>query len=260
MHKRKQLIESFIDPRGASILEIGALDSPTYGSDEGRVKFADFASRESLSSRSKANPRYEFDRLVPVDYVIPDTSCFKTIPERFDLIIANHVVEHVPDVIGWLHELGLLLRPGGLLFLSVPDRRYTFDIARRESNFIDLVRRHRARQSKPEFADILDHFWHHKDVSTADLWAGGQNYDPGRMRFSPDECLLHTTRASLLDYADVHVHVFTFESFATICDRLRALHFLGFGVASLFPVERNTNEFHVLLSRFDASNAGSVSI
>jgi 2-polyprenyl-3-methyl-5-hydroxy-6-metoxy-1,4-benzoquinol methylase len=39
----------------------------------------------------------------------------------FDCIIANHVIEHVYDPLGFVRDLLALLRPGGCLLLSTPD-------------------------------------------------------------------------------------------------------------------------------------------
>ena len=44
-----------------------------------------------------------------------------------DFIIANHLLEHVADPIGALEEWYRLLRPDGILFLALPDKRVTFD-------------------------------------------------------------------------------------------------------------------------------------
>jgi SAM-dependent methyltransferase len=41
--------------------------------------------------------------------------------EPFDLITFSHVYEHVPDPVGFLSALLRLLRPGGLVFLEVPN-------------------------------------------------------------------------------------------------------------------------------------------
>lgn len=49
-------------------------------------------------------------------------SSLKEIPEetRFDAIVSNHVLEHIPRVYDVLRELGLLLKPDGRLLAIVP--------------------------------------------------------------------------------------------------------------------------------------------
>lgn len=42
----------------------------------------------------------------------------------FDLIISLHVVEHVQDADVYMRELFRVLRPGGVLFLELPNRHY----------------------------------------------------------------------------------------------------------------------------------------
>lgn len=40
---------------------------------------------------------------------------------RFDLVILNHVLEHVADAVGYLRDVGSLLVPEGRLYVAVPD-------------------------------------------------------------------------------------------------------------------------------------------
>ena len=42
-------------------------------------------------------------------------------PESFDVVAAFHVLEHVPDPIGLLKQMHELLRPGGLIYIRVPN-------------------------------------------------------------------------------------------------------------------------------------------
>ena len=42
-------------------------------------------------------------------------------PEQFDLVAANHVLEHLLDPAAFLSTARNLLKPGGLLFIDVPD-------------------------------------------------------------------------------------------------------------------------------------------
>jgi SAM-dependent methyltransferase len=248
---RRIAIGTRVQISGADILEIGALDSPTFPRPEHRVWFADFTDTEDLARKGDKNPRYERSRLVHVDYPIRGCRYRDVVDRRFDLIVANHVIEHVPDVITWLDDLGGLLRSGGQVFLSVPDRRYTFDILRRESNLVDLLRAHEARKSKPDFGDLFDHLWHYRPVKASEIWAGTHGAKLAHPRMSPTETLREARRQAAGDYHDVHCHVFTQNSFAALLEQLRELGLLGFSQLSVGSVARNTNEFHVFLSGYE---------
>ena len=47
-----------------------------------------------------------------------------------DFIIANHFLEHTENPIGTIETHLGKLKPGGVLFYAVPDKRYTFDFRR----------------------------------------------------------------------------------------------------------------------------------
>jgi SAM-dependent methyltransferase len=250
---RVATIAHSVDVSKAHILEIGALDTPTFTRPTHNVAYVDYATREELSKTD--NPRYAYERIVEVDYPICGQRYPSVINERFDLVVANHVIEHIPDVITWLHDLGSLLKAGGSVFLSVPDKRYTFDIVRRESNFIDLIRAYLERKTKPDFLNILDHYWHHKEVRAADAWRGDHHGAIERMRFTPDKAFEHAEAMAKKPYADVHVHVFQQNSFGELLQMLRRFGYIGFADASISPVARGSNEFHVVLTDFDPQRA-----
>lgn len=253
MQRRVDLIKKHLDPTSVTILEIGALDSPTFTRDRYQVKYVDHASREELARGGGSNPRYAYDRLVDVDYVVLGQRYCDVVDSKFDIVVANHVIEHIPDAIGWLQDLGKLLRPEGIIFLSVPDRRFTFDIARRESNYIDLLRPHLAGQIKPDFLNLLDHFWNHKSVKPADVLAGRHHDLMKKMRFTPEGAFDNSLRLSQQPYADVHCHVFTEASFKETFDVIRGFGYLAYTSMSVYPLREGSNEFNVVLGGFDES-------
>jgi SAM-dependent methyltransferase len=44
-----------------------------------------------------------------------------------DFVIANHFIEHCQNPTGALRNMLRVVRPGGVVYLAVPDKRYTFD-------------------------------------------------------------------------------------------------------------------------------------
>lgn len=62
-----------------------------------------------------------------------------------DFVIANHLLEHLPDPIGALREWYRLLKGGGILFLALPDKRLTFDRDRPRTTLQHLIGDHADR-------------------------------------------------------------------------------------------------------------------
>ena len=49
---------------------------------------------------------------------------------RYDFFIANHVIEHLVNPLRFLEKLNTVMAEGSILYLAVPDKRYTFDVNR----------------------------------------------------------------------------------------------------------------------------------
>ncbi len=236
---------------GLSAAEIGALDSPLLIIGQvANLKYIDFADTDTLATQGRKNPRYELSRLVHVDYAVPDLDYSKLIHERFDLIVANHVVEHIPNLIAWFQELGKLQPRGGKIFLAVPDKRYTFDIIRNNTTFIDLLRNRDRQLRKPDFYQILSHFYFHKDVTAQDTWSQADISEKiGKLRFSAHEAIALATRLSAQDYADVHCNVFTRDSFWENLNILTEINEIPYRITEMSEVAPFANEFCVILTR-----------
>jgi hypothetical protein len=121
---RREFAERFLAGEG---LEIGALHLPLQTPARAHVRYVDRMSVEDL--RAEYAELAEWD-LTPVD-VIDDGELLSTIPEASqDFIVANHFLEHCEDPIRTIETHLGKLRPGGVLFYAVPDKRYTFDSRR----------------------------------------------------------------------------------------------------------------------------------
>ena len=89
-----------------------------------------YVDRMSVDDLRREYPELADWDLTEVD-VVDDGELLATIPEEIqDFIVANHFLEHIrgPDRHDRTH-LGKL-KPGGVLFYAVPDKRYTFDFRR----------------------------------------------------------------------------------------------------------------------------------
>jgi SAM-dependent methyltransferase len=238
-----------IDFRTAVGLEIGALHSPPVRRDEGRILYVDYAPTEVLRHTLRRHDVSPAD-LLEVDIVWGDTRLRAALGEPADYVVARHVVEHVPDLIGWLAEIHEALKPGGTLGLAVPDRRFTFDACRAETGIAEVVAAHLEQRRRPSVQQIFDvaafaagaikdQDWRHRGdgaVPTAVLHA------------LPDLYRWIAAPAGPADgYTDAHCWVFTPASFLSLAEALAAIDCFPFLIEAFYPTEPAEIEFQARL-------------
>jgi SAM-dependent methyltransferase len=119
--RRRVLSYRYLSGRG---LEIGALTAPMRVSRRAQVRYVDRLDSAGLLEQYPDTPP---DQLVPID-IVDNGETLATQPENSaDFIIANHFIEHTENPIATLQNLCRVLKPGGSLFMAVPDRHHTFD-------------------------------------------------------------------------------------------------------------------------------------
>ncbi len=127
--------------RGEGI-EIGALDFPLRLPRGASVCYVDYLDAVGLceaydSTLSEGRP------LVVPD-VVDDGARLALFPdESLDFVVANHMLEHVEDPIAALQHQLRVLRSGGVLYLTLPDARQSFDAPRKRTTTEHLLRDHR---------------------------------------------------------------------------------------------------------------------
>lgn len=131
---RESIVSQYI--RGDGI-EIGALHNPVRVSRSVRVKYVD---RMSESGLREHYPELAARRLVPVD-IIDNGETLATIQDGSqDFVIANHFLEHCQNPIGALDNMFRVVKTGGIVFLALPDKRFTFDVDRPVTPFEHMLR------------------------------------------------------------------------------------------------------------------------
>jgi SAM-dependent methyltransferase len=136
---RDRLAREFIRGTG---LEIGALYNPLFVPAEARVTYVDRWAVADLRAQLRAHPHLCDRPLVPVDLLADGETLSQFALASQDFLIANHFLEHVQDPIGTLRRYLEILKPGGILFLAVPDKRWTFDVCRSVTPLEHLFRDH----------------------------------------------------------------------------------------------------------------------
>ncbi|HYZ24442.1 MAG TPA: methyltransferase domain-containing protein, partial [Rhodopila sp.] len=116
----------------SQILEIGAGYNPVAPKRGGwRTHVVDHASRDDLCVKYAAAPGVDIGLIEEVDTIWQGGPLQEAVPADLvgavDTIIASHVLEHFPDLIGFFQSAERLARNAGLLSVAFPDRRYCFD-------------------------------------------------------------------------------------------------------------------------------------
>jgi SAM-dependent methyltransferase len=121
---RGQLAASFLSGEG---LEIGPLHQPLALPPQAKARYVDRMLVEDL--RREYAELAEWD-LTQVDVVDDGEKLLTIAAESQDFIVANHFLEHCENPIRTIETHLGKLKPGGVLFYAVPDKRFTFDFRR----------------------------------------------------------------------------------------------------------------------------------
>jgi SAM-dependent methyltransferase len=123
------------DLEGAGI-EIGACVSPLPVGPRAIVQYVDLFHTEVMR-------RYFPEVIGNALLVTPDVICpahrLPFADSSLDFVLTSHLLEHIADPIAALVEWRRVLRPGGLLFLRVPDHRGEFDRMRTRTTLDHVV-------------------------------------------------------------------------------------------------------------------------
>jgi SAM-dependent methyltransferase len=153
----------------------------------------------------------------------------------YDFFIASHVIEHFPDLLGFLKEVETLLKVSGILSLVVPDKRYCFDFFKPLTLTGSILAAHRNRATRHSKCTAFEHVAYSCWRDSAGTWE----------RQSGELGLFHTLEETFsifctLDdsptapHVDFHRWFFVPSSFRLILEELRLIGEITFEVAQSF--------------------------
>lgn len=134
LRTRKKISKRFIAGNG---IEIGALHEPLFVSRRALVTYVDRLGEEGLR---KHYPELKYHSLAHTS-VVDDGESLKTFPDgSLDFVISNHVLEHCENPLRSLDNWLRVLKPSGVIYLAVPDKRFTFDCDRPVTPLSHVIR------------------------------------------------------------------------------------------------------------------------
>jgi len=249
---RKEIFAKSIDLKNNIGLELGPLHSPIFTKQEANISYLDYASTEDLREKYKDDKIVgNISNIVDVDFILKKGSILNSIKNRkFDYIVGSHVIEHVPDLLGWLNEIFEALKPEGVLMLAIPDKRYTFDINRNTTTTGQVLGNYYSKLKVPSVEQVVDYELESIEVDSGQIWYGNM-FEKIKSKNSSGEVKKIINQSLANIYQDCHCTVFTPESFAKILSDLAMLELLPFVVDSYVETRFGEIEFFVILKKIN---------
>jgi predicted SAM-dependent methyltransferase len=215
---RRELADRYLHGEG---IEIGALHRPLVVPSEASVRFVD---RHDAAGLRRHYPELDALPLVPVD-IVDDGETLETLPDgSVDFIIANHFIEHTQSPLATLRNHLRVLKPGGVLYLAVPDKRHTFDVSRPVTDLEHVVR----------------------DLEDGPAWSREQHFREWALHVDKAaDVEAHAAKLMADDYS-IHFHVWTPDAFVELLEHARSGLGLPLEIEQLQP---NQHEFIAILRR-----------
>jgi SAM-dependent methyltransferase len=205
-------------------LEIGALHGPLPLPPNVRASYVDRLTVEELRVHY---PELKNLPLVPLD-IIDDGEKLNSVPDGSqDFVIASHFIEHTQDPIGTIKRFLAVLKPGGILYLVVPDKRGTFDVRRQLTTLEHLYRDHEegpAWSYEAHYYDMVEGVWENRPK---------------------EEIEAEAKRLMAIEYS-IHFHVWTHTTFWEMLMAIRTRYAMPFDIYSLFYNEPGPESIVVL--------------
>jgi hypothetical protein len=231
-------------------LEVSPLYRPTALKSNHNVYYTDYTTAED--SRQK-HSNYEHDEIMEIDFVwTPGKKLIECVPvgQKFKWAVSSHVLEHVPDPIGWVLEVFEVLENGGIFSLALPDKRFCYDKFRRETDVADLIDQWVRQQRIPSPRQIYDFLSRSVDGSGEPgtrAFEVAEKFEDAARSYTDQEALNFVVNSWTTGaYFDVHCSAFTPESFCALFSKLNDIGITNVEISS--PTG-NENEFYITLKK-----------
>lgn len=234
-------------------VEIGPSHNPIAPKRDGyKTHIIDHLSREGLQQKYKDHG-VNLDSIEEVDFVWANESYTDLTGKQkyYDWIIASHVIEHVPDLIGFLKDCDSILKDDGVISLVIPDKRFCFDHYRPLTTVSRVIDNHMAGSTIHSAGIVAEYFLNVVSKAGQIAWTPD---------FSGEYQMVHSLEDALrgMDsvikhnaYLDIHTWCFVPSSFRLMIRDLVELGLISFKEICFYPT--SGHEFFVTLGKAGTS-------
>ena len=241
--------QTFLDQvvPGSTVLEIGPFVSPLMKGEN--VQYLDILTREQLFNRA-IETGLDTSNLPDRIHYVGEIDQIET---RFDAVISSHCIEHQPDLVRHLNQVGAILTERGRYFLMIPDKRYCFDHFIPESTIAGVLQAHAESRRVHSLGSVIEHFALTTHSNASRHWAGDHGEFPaGDQSNRIDAAIeLYNSRSS---YIDVHAWYFTPFTFFGIVSGLHQRGAIALRPQAIFPTLWGTSEFFAVLTKSESAD------
>ena len=245
---RKEIVLQHITKNGIGV-EIGPSLNPIAPKKDGYlVHIIDHVNYEQLLKKYKNH--VNLNNVEEVDFVWQGQTYSELTGKSkyYDWVIASHMIEHTPDLIGFLNDCDTILKNEGVISLVIPDKRYCFDHYRPITGISKIIDNHLSKEKNHTPGTVAEYFLN--VVSKAENIAWNINS-------TGEYNLIHTLDNAVREmnlvinenkYIDLHAWCFVPHSFRLIIHDLYSLGLIPFQEVEFSTIEGG-GEFYMTLSR-----------
>lgn len=240
-----------------NVLEFGPLNRPLLHKREfTNIYYADVKSTNEIKKLYTSNDYLkktgiivDVSTIVDIDYIIKGSYKETFGSKKFDVIYLSHVVEHIPNIIGFFQEVYDLLKKDGRLIIIYPDKKYCFDHFRNSASFRDAYSTYKfglkensrlafdfsynvVSENNPKF------FWESKNIVNVI----SKNSIEDAMKY-------YETINNNKEFEDIHFWPFSDYDFLLFIYEMKRAKLFKFEIEEYFPTEINNQEFMVILKK-----------
>ncbi len=238
-------------------LEIGPSHSPILPKKEGYHSLVvDAFSTDELMDKYR-DLAVDIDKIEEVDYIWRGENLSKIIPEagHLDYMLASHVIEHIPDFLGFFQQSQQLLASEGQLILVVPDKRKCFDYFRPVSTTGQILQAFHAKHTVHTVAAVFDNHANYASYNGYGSWFSSDEKKKIDLKSNVKGAYqLFLKALEDKSYYDVHGWVFSPASFLLIIKDLIELELLHLEVESFYFSDGH--EFYIVFKNSSPSSQG----
>jgi len=233
-------------------IEIGPYFAPLVPKAQGwDVLALDVFPTDELRRKAAEDPNIPRDRLSAIEAVdlvgpahrLADLAeAAGHAPGSLDFVLSSHNFEHLPDPVRFLQAAQRVLKPGGVVTMAVPDRRFCFDMLRPRTTLNAMLEAYLEERQQPSQRQCFEHMAETAIIAPA---IGIPSYDVGAdplngvtIQEQLEEGFARwreRLKAASVPYEDTHCWMFTPASAELLLRDLRFLGLVNLDVLSCGP-------------------------